>query len=121
MPDLLCMGEPMLELNAQPPLPDGRVLYLQGHGGDTSNAAVCAARQGAGVGYVTGGDRAHAAASSPHAIERFELGAPDRKPLVIEAPEGWTYRVVDGTRGAWLIVRGTGLEGVGSPDEGTAL
>jgi len=53
MPDLLCMGEPMLELNAQPPGPDGRVLYLEGHGGDTSNAAICAARQGASVGYVT--------------------------------------------------------------------
>jgi 2-dehydro-3-deoxygluconokinase len=53
MPELLCMGEPMLELNAQPPGPDGRVLYLEGHGGDTSNAAICAARQGASVGYVT--------------------------------------------------------------------
>jgi 2-dehydro-3-deoxygluconokinase len=53
MVDLLCMGEPMLELNAQPPGPDGRVLFLEGHGGDTSNAAVCAARQGASAGYVT--------------------------------------------------------------------
>ncbi|MBK1658186.1 sugar kinase [Paracraurococcus ruber] len=53
MPDLLCMGEPMLELNAQPPGPDGRRLYLEGHGGDTSNAAICAARQGASVGYIT--------------------------------------------------------------------
>ncbi|MFZ4406463.1 MAG: sugar kinase [Paracraurococcus sp.] len=53
MPGLLCMGEPMLELNAQPAGPDGRVLYLEGHGGDTSNAAICAARQGASVGYVT--------------------------------------------------------------------
>jgi len=85
------------------------------------SAALLLSVLSAGVGYVTGGDRARAAASSPHAIERFELGAPDHKPLVIEAPEGWTYRVVDGTRGAWLIVRGTGLEGVGSPDEGTAL
>jgi 2-dehydro-3-deoxygluconokinase len=53
MPELLCMGEPMLELNRQPPGPDGRVLYLEGHGGDTSNAAIAAARQGASVGYVT--------------------------------------------------------------------
>ncbi|TDH64085.1 sugar kinase [Dankookia rubra] len=53
MPDLLCMGEPMLELNRQAPGPDGRALYLEGHGGDTSNAAICAARQGASVGYVT--------------------------------------------------------------------
>lgn len=53
MPELLCLGEPMLEFNRQPPGPDGRVLYLEGHGGDTSNAAIAAARQGASVGYVT--------------------------------------------------------------------
>lgn len=53
MPDLLCMGEPMLEFNRQPPGPDGRVLYLEGHGGDTSNAAIAAARSGASAGYVT--------------------------------------------------------------------
>src|SRR5271165_2939168 len=51
--DLLCMGEPMLECNQLPPQPDGRVLYLEGHGGDTSNAAIAAARQGARVGYIT--------------------------------------------------------------------
>jgi len=53
MPDLLCLGEPMLEFNQQPPTPDGRVLYLEGHGGDTSNAAIAAARSDACVGYVT--------------------------------------------------------------------
>lgn len=46
--DLLCMGEPMLEFNQQS---DGN--YLPGHGGDTSNCAISAARQGAKVGYVT--------------------------------------------------------------------
>ena len=62
MPELLCMGEPMLEMNQLPPGADGRALYLEGHGGDTSNAAICAARQGASVGYVTavGQDRLHA-------------------------------------------------------------
>ncbi|WP_135470085.1 sugar kinase [Crenalkalicoccus roseus] len=53
MPDILCMGEPMLELNQQPQAPDGRVLYLEGHGGDTSNAAIAAARSGASVGMIT--------------------------------------------------------------------
>ena len=53
MPDLLCMGEPMLEFNQQAPGPDGRLLYLEGHGGDTSNAAIAAARSGASVGYVS--------------------------------------------------------------------
>ncbi|MCP9483387.1 sugar kinase [Shimia sp. CNT1-13L.2] len=47
-PDILCLGEPMLEFNQQP---DGK--YLPGHGGDTSNCAIAAARQGASVGYVT--------------------------------------------------------------------
>lgn len=46
--DILCLGEPMLEFNQQP---DGN--YLPGHGGDTSNCAIAAARQGARVGFVT--------------------------------------------------------------------
>ena len=51
--DLLCMGEPMLEFNQLPPGADGTRHYLEGHGGDTSNAAIAAARQGARVGYIT--------------------------------------------------------------------
>ncbi|MEJ0016602.1 MAG: PfkB family carbohydrate kinase [Acetobacteraceae bacterium] len=51
--DLLCMGEPMLEFNQLPPRPDGTRHYLEGHGGDTSNAAIAAARQGTRVGYIT--------------------------------------------------------------------
>jgi 2-dehydro-3-deoxygluconokinase len=51
--DLLCMGEPMLEFNQLPPQPDGSRHYLEGHGGDTSNAAIAASRQGARVGYIT--------------------------------------------------------------------
>src|ERR1700760_4564595 len=51
--DLLCMGEPMLEFSQLPPSSDGTQHYLEGFGGDTSNAAVAAARQGARVGYVT--------------------------------------------------------------------
>jgi 2-dehydro-3-deoxygluconokinase len=53
MAEILCMGEPMLEFNQQPPGPDGRRLYLEGHGGDASNAAVAAARSGADVGMLT--------------------------------------------------------------------
>jgi 2-dehydro-3-deoxygluconokinase len=51
--DLLCMGEPMLEFNQLPPAPDGARHYQEGHGGDTSNAAIAAARQGARVGTIT--------------------------------------------------------------------
>jgi 2-dehydro-3-deoxygluconokinase len=47
MPDIICLGEPMLEFNQQE---DGR--YLPGHGGDTSNCAIAAARQGASAGYL---------------------------------------------------------------------
>ena len=47
--DLLCMGEPMLEFNQI----KGEAYYLPGHGGDTSNCAIAAARQGAKVGYFT--------------------------------------------------------------------
>ena len=51
--DLLCMGEPMMEFNQLPPAPGGGRQYLQGHGGDTSNAAIAAARQGAVAGMIT--------------------------------------------------------------------
>jgi 2-dehydro-3-deoxygluconokinase len=47
-PQIVCLGEPMLEFNCQA---DGR--YLAGHGGDTSNCAIAAARQGASAGYFT--------------------------------------------------------------------
>ena len=50
-PDILALGEPMVEFN-QGGAGDGRT-YLQGFGGDTSNAAIAAARQGARVGYLS--------------------------------------------------------------------
>jgi len=49
--DVLALGEPMVEFN-QTGEGGGRN-YLQGFGGDTSNAAIAAARQGARVGYLT--------------------------------------------------------------------
>lgn len=63
MSEVLCFGEPMLEFNQLPVGPDGRRLYLEGHGGDASNAAIAAARNGARVGMLTalGDDRAGAA------------------------------------------------------------
>ncbi len=50
--DIVCLGEPLLEFSQQP-AQNGKTLFLQGYGGDTSNCAVAAARQGASVGYVT--------------------------------------------------------------------
>ncbi len=52
-PELVCLGEPMLEFNQQAPDEEGRVLYLEGFGGDTCNAAIAAARAGCRVAYVT--------------------------------------------------------------------
>ncbi len=49
-PQILALGEPMVEFN-QTGAGDGR-LYLQGFGGDTSNFAIAAARQGARAGCI---------------------------------------------------------------------
>jgi 2-dehydro-3-deoxygluconokinase len=49
--DILAIGEAMVEFN-QTGAAEGR-LYLQGFGGDTSNFAVAAARQGARTGYLS--------------------------------------------------------------------
>lgn len=46
--DLICLGEPMIEFNQQD---DGR--FAQGFGGDVSNCAIAAARQGAKVRIAT--------------------------------------------------------------------
>ena len=49
-PAILALGEPMIELNQTRP---GEPNYLQGFGGDTSNAIIACARQGAPCGYIT--------------------------------------------------------------------
>ncbi len=48
--DLVAIGEPLVELNQIRP---GEPQLLLGHGGDTSNCAIAAARLGARVGYWT--------------------------------------------------------------------
>ena len=49
--DIVCLGEPLAEFTR---LPDsGGNRWLAGYGGDTSNCAIAAARQGARVGYLT--------------------------------------------------------------------
>lgn len=48
-PQIVCMGEPLVEFNQV----DAQGHYLQGHGGDTSNCAIAAARAGASVGFLT--------------------------------------------------------------------
>lgn len=57
-PAIVALGEPLLEFN-QTGAGDGR-LYLQGFGGDTSNFAIAATRQGARCAYVSAvGDDDH--------------------------------------------------------------
>lgn len=50
-PEILAIGEPMIEYN-QVKEGDGRN-FLQGFGGDTSNFIIAAARQGARTGYIS--------------------------------------------------------------------
>lgn len=47
--DIVSIGEPLFELNQG----RGETVFRPGHGGDTSNMAIAAARQGARVAYVT--------------------------------------------------------------------
>lgn len=49
--DIVAIGEPLMEFAAVER--GGEALYLPGHGGDTSNVVVAAARQGARAAYVT--------------------------------------------------------------------
>ena len=51
MPDIVALGEPLVEFN-QARAADAAT-YLQGFGGDTSNMAIAAARLGARVAYAT--------------------------------------------------------------------
>ncbi|MGC4001599.1 MAG: sugar kinase [Anaeromyxobacter sp.] len=51
--DVLCLGEAMVELNQLPSKAGEPPVYLQGFGGDTSNVAIAAARQGARAGYLS--------------------------------------------------------------------
>ena len=50
MPDIVAIGEPLGEFNQTRA---GEPNYLFGHGGDTSNAIIAAARAGASTAYVT--------------------------------------------------------------------
>ena len=48
--DIVALGEPLIEFNQTAP---GEPRFLQGYGGDTSNATIAAARQGARCAYLT--------------------------------------------------------------------
>lgn len=96
MPDILCLGEPMLEYNQQPDS-DGRSLYLEGHGGDVSNAAIAAARSGADVGMIAhmGDDRPGQSFAQLWAMEGVDTACVRTDP---DAPTG-IYFVSHGPQG----------------------
>lgn len=50
--DILALGEALIEMMRQPG-EEARPLFRQGFGGDTSNAIIAAARQGASTGYIS--------------------------------------------------------------------
>jgi 2-dehydro-3-deoxygluconokinase len=52
MPEIICLGEAMVEFVRRDNA-DGTPLYAQGYGGDTSNTAIAAARQGCPTGYIS--------------------------------------------------------------------
>lgn len=51
MADIISIGEPLAEFVRRDDIENG--VYKQGFGGDTSNATIAAARQGASTGYIT--------------------------------------------------------------------
>ncbi|MEM9230413.1 MAG: sugar kinase [Pseudomonadota bacterium] len=57
-PDIVALGEALVEFTHLPTQDGQRPTFRQGFGGDTSNAIIAAARQGARTGYLTavGGD-----------------------------------------------------------------
>lgn len=78
MPDIVAIGEPLFELNQA----RGEDVFRPGHGGDTSNCAIAAARQGASVAYVTavGADQFGDSFMRLWAAEAIDTSAVKRSP-----------------------------------------
>lgn len=96
MPDIVSIGEPLFELNQA----RGEAVYRPGHGGDTSNAAIAAARQGASVAYVTavGADQFGQSFLSLWAEEGVDTSAVKQSPVahtgiyfVTHGPDGHLF------------------------------
>lgn len=52
-PDIIALGEPLIEMIRLPEPKDGKPVYQQGVGGDALNAMVAAARQGGSAGLIS--------------------------------------------------------------------
>lgn len=101
--DVTALGEPMVEFNQTRP---GEPHYLQGFGGDTSNAAIAAARAGARTAYLTrlGDDSFGRALRELWKREGVDAGAVEDDPA---APTG-IYFVTHGERGHEFSYRRAG-------------
>ncbi len=79
MPDIVSIGEPLYELSQA----RGETVFRPGYGGDTSNCAIAAARQGASVAYVTaiGGDQFGDAFMKLWAEEGVDTSGVKRSPV----------------------------------------
>lgn len=95
MSDILCLGEPLVEFNQV-----AGAEWRQGFGGDVSNVAVAAARQGASVGLVTriGADRFGAMLDAMWKAEGVDTSlvtrdatAPTGLYFVTHGPEGHAF------------------------------
>jgi 2-dehydro-3-deoxygluconokinase len=100
--DLLCFGEAMIEFNQT----QAAGPYVQGFGGDTSNVAIAAARQGASVGCfgATGDD---VIGDMLHDLWRREGVDADNVTRRADAPTG-IYFVTHGAEGHVFTYRRTG-------------
>lgn len=97
--DILCLGEPLVEFVQEP---DGR--WRMGYGGDTSNAAIAAARQGASVGYLgaLGADLFGDGVVAHWADEGVDAAAVRRDP---DAPTGLNFVEPDPAARRFTYVR----------------
>lgn len=102
MSDIVCLGEPLVEFNQ----PRSGGDWRQGFGGDTSNAAVAAARHGASVAYLSrvGGD---AFGDMLRALWRAE-GVDDAAVATDPAAPTGLYFVTHGTEGHRFAYRRAG-------------
>lgn len=110
--DFVALGEPMVEFNQTRP---GHSEYLQGFGGDTSNATLAAARAGARTAYLTrlGNDPWGRALLDLWAREGVNTEGVDLDPL---APTG-VYFVTHGQQGhAFSYLRTGSAASLMSPD-----
>jgi len=91
--DILALGEAMVEFNQLPEQPNH---YLQGFGGDTSNAVIAASRQGVRCGYLS------AVGDDPFGASLLDLWqregvACDQVPVTPQTPTGIYFVTHDKT------------------------